>query len=84
MLNLISYLTPLARPHAYLDPGSGSILVQLLVAAGLGAAFAVRVYWKKLKAFFTGKKDVEETPAENAAPEEAPEKKTTKKQPKKK
>lgn len=84
MFNIISFLAPLARPHAYLDPGSGSILVQLLVAAGLGAAFAVRVYWKKLKAFFTGKKDVEETPAEEGAPdetavEEQPKKKTKKK-----
>lgn len=84
MFNIISLLAPLAKPHAYLDPGSGSILVQLLVAAGLGAAFAVRVYWKKLKAFFTGKKDVEETPTEEGEPEEAPVKKSAKKKTKKK
>jgi hypothetical protein len=47
----------------YLDPGSGSFLLQLLIAAILGGAFAVKVYWKKIKAFFTGKK--EETPAES-------------------
>jgi len=66
MENLIHLLAPLARERAYLDPGSGSILLQLLVAAALGAAFAVKVYWKKIKAAL-GKKSVEseQTPPEN-------------------
>jgi hypothetical protein len=58
MENLIHLLAPLARERAYLDPGSGSILLQLLVAAALGAAFAIKVYWKKIKAAL-GKKNVE-------------------------
>jgi hypothetical protein len=81
---LISFLAPLAKPHAYLDPGSGSIIVQLLVAAGLGAAFAVRVYWKKIKAFFSGKKNVEEKPAEETPAEEPKDSKPAKKKSKKK
>jgi len=56
MENLIHLLAPLARERAYLDPGSGSILLQMLVAAFLGAAFAVKVYWKKIKAAL-GRKD---------------------------
>ena len=43
----------LARPASYLDPGSGSYLLQLLIASALGAAFAVRLYWTRIKAFFT-------------------------------
>ena len=43
----------LARPANYLDPGSGSYLLQLLIASALGAAFAVRLYWTRIKAFFT-------------------------------
>lgn len=43
----------LARPASYLDPGSGSYLLQLLIASVLGAAFAVRLYWTRIKAFFT-------------------------------
>jgi hypothetical protein len=43
---------PLARPQAYLDPGSGSVLLQLLLAAILGAGFVVKVYWNKIKTFF--------------------------------
>ena len=44
----------LARPASYLDPGSGSYLLQLLIAGALGAAFAVRLYWTRIKGFFSG------------------------------
>ena len=37
---------------AYLDPGSGSILLQLLIAALLGTLFALRTYWGKIMSFF--------------------------------
>ncbi len=42
----------LPRPLAYLDPGSGSFILQLLVAALFGALFLVKVYWGKIKTFF--------------------------------
>lgn len=44
------------RPLLYLDPGSGSMLIQIVVAAVLGAGVAIRVFWKNIKAFFAGKK----------------------------
>ncbi len=40
----------------YLDPGSGSLLIQLILAAILGIGVAVRIFWRSIKAFFTGKK----------------------------
>jgi hypothetical protein len=40
-------------PRAYLDPGSGSILLQLLVAGILGGLFAARAFWGKIKAKLT-------------------------------
>ena len=40
---------------AYLDPGSGSILVQLLLAALLGAGLALRASWGKIKSLFGAK-----------------------------
>ena len=39
--------------HAYLDPGSGSYILQLILAGLLGAAVAVRIYWKRIKGFFS-------------------------------
>ena len=58
-------LAPYLRPSLYLDPGSGSFLIQLLLAALLGGAFAIKIYWKKIKVLFTGKKPEEvPTPTE--------------------
>ena len=36
-------------PILYLDPGSGSILIQLAVAALLGAGLFIRSQWAKIK-----------------------------------
>jgi hypothetical protein len=36
-------------PVRYLDPGSGSFLIQLAIAALLGLAVAFRAYWTKIK-----------------------------------
>ncbi|MCE1253776.1 MAG: hypothetical protein LWX83_09535 [Anaerolineae bacterium] len=52
----------------YLDPGSGSFIIQMLLAGILGAGVAVRIYWKKIKKLFvkeTDQKPVDETPAED-------------------
>jgi len=51
----LQVLAPVARDTlAYLDPGSGSFLLQLLIAGALGFLFALRVYWKRIKGFFSG------------------------------
>jgi hypothetical protein len=42
----------LAVPDLYLDPGSGSILLQLLLAALLGAGVILRTQWAKIKSLF--------------------------------
>jgi hypothetical protein len=42
----------LADPTLYLDPGSGSILLQLLLAAILGLGVILRTQWSKIKSFF--------------------------------
>jgi hypothetical protein len=42
-------LTFLIRGDAYLDPGSGSFILQLLLAAFLGFLFLLKTYWQKIK-----------------------------------
>jgi hypothetical protein len=42
----------LAAPPAYLDPGSGSFLLQLLLAGILGGLFVVKMSWSRIKGFF--------------------------------
>lgn len=36
----------------YVDPGSGSYLIQLIIAAILGALFYFKNLWWKIRAFF--------------------------------
>ena len=45
---------------AYLDPGSGSFLIQLLIAALLGVGIALRASWGKIKGIFGIKSEVDE------------------------
>jgi hypothetical protein len=54
--------------HAYVDPGSGSMAVQAILAGFLGVLLAVKIYWKKLGNFFRnlfrsgGKNESEDQP----------------------
>jgi hypothetical protein len=36
----------------YLDPGSGSFIIQIAIAALLGLAIALRASWSKIKGWF--------------------------------
>lgn len=45
---------------AYLDPGSGSFLIQLFIAALLGAGIALRASWSKIKKLFGIESKVDE------------------------
>lgn len=49
---LSSISTLLLTNEAYLDPGSGSYLLQLLLAGLLGSLFVVKASWGKIKGFF--------------------------------
>lgn len=35
--------------RAYLDPGTGSYIFQIILALFVGASFTARVWWRKLK-----------------------------------
>jgi hypothetical protein len=38
--------------YAYIDPGTGSYVFQLLVAGVFALSFAIKVYWRRLRSFF--------------------------------
>ena len=46
---------------AYLDPGSGSYMIQILIGLFLGGFFTLKLYWRRLRAFFSKDKQSEET-----------------------
>lgn len=41
---------------SYIDPGSGSYILQMIIAGVLGVSFFFKNFWLHVKAFFTGKK----------------------------
>ncbi len=48
--------------HAYLDPASGSMFLQLLLGGAAGVALAVKLYWRKLLGFLGIKKEQDDQP----------------------
>jgi hypothetical protein len=48
-------------PHPYLDPGSGSFIIQIVIAALLGIGVAARMSWSKIRGWFGIKSKEDET-----------------------
>ena len=52
-ITLILFLWSIKDAYAYIDPGTGSYIIQVIIGGVLGAAFALKVYWKKVKFYFS-------------------------------
>jgi hypothetical protein len=48
----IFYFIFISKSYAYLDPGTGSIILQAILAFIAGAAATVSLWWGNLKMFF--------------------------------
>ena len=49
--------------YAYLDPGTGSYVIQVVIAMIFGALFAIKIFWTNVKLFFLSlfkRKDLQE------------------------
>ncbi|MEZ5900370.1 MAG: hypothetical protein AB7S74_14095 [Hyphomicrobium sp.] len=51
---------------AYLDPGTGSLVLQIVIAGALTAAASVRVFWYRLKEFARRMIGLKSTPADRS------------------
>lgn len=40
---------------AYIDPGSGSMFIQVILGALVGVGIAIKIYWEKIKLKFIRK-----------------------------
>lgn len=49
---LVQVMAP-ARAHAYIDPGTGSMLVQAVIAALAAVGVGLGVFWRRVKNLFT-------------------------------
>ena len=53
VISLIFGHLSISNAYAYLDPGTGSIIAQVIVGTLVGAGVAIKVYWQKIKMRFT-------------------------------
>ena len=49
---VIFYFTLPHASNAYLDPGTGSIILQAVIGVAVGGLFAVGLFWSRVKTFF--------------------------------
>ena len=54
LLLLILCISIVPSTFAYLDPGSGSYIVQMIIAGILGGFYALKLYWVRIMNFFKG------------------------------
>jgi hypothetical protein len=64
-LILVLFLVLLTIPReaqAYLDPGSGSYLIQIIIASVAGVGYFLKLNWEKVKNVFLkkGKKEIKD------------------------
>lgn len=48
-----AYLCAVQQAHAYIDPGTGGMILQALAAAAVSVIVTVRLYWAKIRAYFS-------------------------------
>jgi hypothetical protein len=65
---LCFWLLVVPAANAYVDPGTGSFIFQVLIGAFLGAAVALKVFWKRIWGFIT-RKPVRSTSARTPNPD---------------
>ena len=52
LILLIAVISPLPA-YAYLDPGTGSMVIQVLIASLAAVGVAVKSFWTQIKIFFS-------------------------------
>ena len=60
---LLFSITPGA--YAYIDPGTGSLLVQGLLAAVAGSMVTIKIYWHRILTFFGRRRDTDREDQQN-------------------
>ncbi len=52
-LSLLFFIILPVKAHAYLDPSTGSYLLQIMAATFFGLAYAIGTWWRQIKVFFS-------------------------------
>ena len=57
-LSFISLFLSISSAHAYLDPGTGSIILQAIIGALAAIVVALKLYWHKFLVFLKIRKKI--------------------------
>ncbi len=68
-LATLALLCPAAGAQAYLDPGTGSIILQMLLGGVAGGLIIGKLYWERLRMFFGGLFSGANGPSDNESDE---------------
>ena len=49
------FISLTSQAHAYLDPGTGSMMLQIVIASVVGALFTLKTFWSQIKNYFSTK-----------------------------
>ena len=55
LVGMILFFVSGAPAYAYIDPGTGGLIVNAIVGAIAGGLVLLKVYWTKIKLFFSGR-----------------------------
>lgn len=52
-INIISTIIAVKKAHAYIDPGTGSMVIQALLAILATVSVSIGIFWKHIRSFFS-------------------------------
>lgn len=59
MLIFLVIIVTSSNLYAYLDPGTGSMILQVLAAVGIGLILVLRTFWGRIKLLFRKPKNID-------------------------
>lgn len=54
------WLLTIAPAHAYIDPGTGSLIFQIVVGGTMAVGLAVKVFWRRITSLFSRRRSTDE------------------------
>jgi len=57
LIVIVAWCLSIKPAYAYLDPGSGSYLIQILIASLVGGGLFVKTFWARIKGLLGKKKN---------------------------
>lgn len=52
--------------YGYIDPGTGSLIIQSIIGAIAAIGVTMKIYWHKIRVFFAGKPKLDDNESEES------------------